>query len=71
MIEVTMIGDDGGNADLVIKAPSRLADVISRIPGLRAVGDDWVGPVTPALLLAIGSFSVDTAWLARRRGRPL
>jgi SNF2 family DNA or RNA helicase len=40
-----------------ITAPSRLADIISRIPNLRAVrgSDAWEGPICPALMFAIAA----------------
>ena len=38
---------------ITVKAPSRMADVISRIPGLRVQGNEWVGTATPALMIAI------------------
>jgi len=42
---------------LVLVAPPRLADVIARIPGLKAERgtDAWVGKVTPALVFAIAA----------------
>lgn len=42
---------------LTIEAPARLADVIARIPGLKAERgtDRWIGRQTPALLFAIAA----------------
>lgn len=42
---------------LTIEAPARLADVIARIPGLKAERgtDRWIGRQTPALLFAIAT----------------
>ncbi len=50
MITVELIEDR-----LAIDAPARLADVIARIPGLKAERgtDRWVGKATPALMFAI------------------
>lgn len=40
---------------LSVEAPPRLTDILARIPGIRAVGNQgrWEGPVTPALMIAV------------------
>lgn len=40
---------------LSVEAPPRLTDILARIPGIRAVGNQgrWEGPVTAALMMAV------------------
>ena len=50
-----MIDVDVSDSRLSVSAPSRLANVISRIPGLSLSrgGTGWVGPATPAAMFAV------------------
>tara|TARA_R110000824_G_scaffold165266_1_gene341845 strand:- start:4974 stop:6665 length:1692 start_codon:yes stop_codon:yes gene_type:complete len=48
MISVDVVG-----GSITVAAPSRLAPIIGRIPGVKVTGDGWCGPVTSAALSAV------------------
>lgn len=52
-----MIVVDVQDGRATVDAPARLADVISRIPGIKADRgtDRWIGPATPALMFAVAA----------------
>ena len=48
MISVDVVG-----GSITVAAPSRLAPIIGRIPGVKVIADGWCGPVTSAALSAV------------------